>query len=59
MFFVFFLEFIFVAKLNIIVASIFQFILVFFMIVISIVVSFFVSNFILKNVISKFFNLDR
>ncbi|AHH03464.1 Hypothetical protein BHY_0513 [Borrelia nietonii YOR] len=59
MFLVFFIEFLFIAKLNIIVSSVFQFILVFFMIIISIVISYFVSNIFLKKIISKFFNLDK
>ncbi|AAX16980.1 hypothetical protein [Borrelia hermsii] len=59
MFLVFFIEFLVIAKLNIIVSSVFQFILVFFMIIISIVVSYFVSNIFFKNIISKFFNLDK
>ncbi|WP_281861287.1 hypothetical protein [Candidatus Borrelia fainii] len=59
MFLVFFLEFLFIAKLNIIVSSVFQLILVFFMIIIAIVISYFLSSIILKNIISKFFNLDK
>ncbi|WKC58427.1 hypothetical protein [Borrelia sp. P9F1] len=56
---VFFLEFVFVAKLNIIVSPFFQFILVLLMIVISITISYFLSNVIAKSIISKFFNLDK
>lgn len=59
MFFVFFLEFLFIAKLNIIVSSVFQLVLVFFMIIIAIVISYVLSSIILKNIISKFFNLDK
>ncbi|AHH12494.1 Hypothetical protein BHO_0067900 [Borrelia hermsii YBT] len=59
MFLIFFIEFLVIAKLNIIVSSVFQFILVFFMIIISIVVSYFVSNIFFKNIIAKFFNLDK
>ncbi|WP_421622712.1 hypothetical protein R5397_02010 [Borrelia sp. MN22-0132] len=59
MFLVFFLEFLFIAKLNIIVSSVFQLILVFFMIIIAIVISYVLSSIILKNIISKFFNLDK
>lgn len=59
MFLVFFLEFFCIAKLNIIVSSVFQFVLVFFMIIIAIVISYVLSSIILKNIISKFFNLDK
>ncbi|AHH04936.1 hypothetical protein BmHG_00486 [Borrelia miyamotoi] len=58
MFLVFLLEFLLIAKINIIASSVFQLILVFFMIIISIVISYFVSSIIVKNAISKFFNLD-
>ncbi|AAX17799.1 hypothetical protein A7978_02355 [Borrelia turicatae] len=59
MFLVFFLEFLCIAKLNIIVSSVFQLVLVFFMIIIAIVISYVLSSIILKNIISKFFNLDK
>nr|WP_084538440.1 hypothetical protein [Borrelia persica] len=59
MFFIFFLEFLFIARLNIIVSPIFQFVLILVMIVISIGISYFLSSFIFKNIIFKFFNLDK
>lgn len=59
MFLVFFLEFLCIAKLNIIVSSVFQLVLVFFMIIVAIVISYVLSSIILKNIISKFFNLDK
>ncbi|AHH08450.1 Hypothetical protein BAN_0067900 [Borrelia anserina BA2] len=58
MFFVFFVEFLLIARLNIIVSFVFQFVLVFFMIIISILISYFLSSIILRRVIFKFFNLD-
>ena len=56
---VFFLEFVFVARLNIIISPFFQFVLVLLMIIISITISYFLSNVIVKSIISKFFNPDK
>ena len=56
---VFFLEFFFIAKLNVIISPFFQFVLVLLMIIVSITISYFVSNIIAKSIISKFFNIDK
>ncbi|ACH93415.1 hypothetical protein BDCR2A_00569 [Borrelia duttonii CR2A] len=58
MFFIFFLEFLFVSRLNIIVSPIFQYVLIIVMIFISIAISYFLSSVIFRNIISKFFDLD-
>ncbi|AFI31257.1 hypothetical protein Q7M_478 [Borrelia crocidurae str. Achema] len=58
MFFIFFLEFLFVSRLNIIVSPIFQYVLIIVMIFISIAISYFLSSVIFRNILSKFFDLD-
>ncbi len=59
MFFIFFLEFLFVSRLTIIVSPIFQCVLIIVMVFIAILISYFLSSVIFKNIISKFFDMDK